>query len=359
MSPESPRDLPSPGDRGINAAWPIQTVGGRVLGVFSEDSARHDAHSVIHPFGDRRAESLYDAERVEVNEGMKTEKFRNIFANSDWKGKSTSGLDWGIYIGDAAEVLRSFPDEAVRCVVTSPPYFWLRNYGVDGQLGTENSVEDYVENLTRIMIEVRRILHRKGLLFLNLGDTYYSGKGESQGEDKKSTKRRFGIRAVDKSGGLGLGLSRKSLIGIPWRVAIELAANGWALRSSVIWHRENRLPEPVKDRPSRSYEYVFMFSKGRHYYFNKQPLIDQKVEEDMWTIAARPKKNGRLDTAPYPDLLVRRCLEIGCIPKGLVLDPFVGSGTTTRVALKMGFPGVGIDLNRTFCEYAADQLGLL
>lgn len=359
MPPELPRDLPSPCGRGINAAWPIQTVGGKVLGAFSGDSARHDERPVTHPSRDHRAEVIYDAKRDDVNEEMRTEKFRNIFANSDRKGKSASDVDWGIYIGDAAEVLRSFPDEAVRCVVTSPPYFWLRNYGVEGQLGTEDSVEDYVENLTRIMTEIRRILHRKGLLFLNLGDTYYSGKGESQGIDRKSAKRRFGIRAVDKSGGLGIGLSRKSLIGIPWRIAIELAANGWVLRSSIIWHRENRLPEPVQDRPSRSYEYVFMFSKDRRYYFNKQPLIDQKVEEDMWTIAARPKNNGGLDTAPYPDLLVRRCLEIGCIPQGLVLDPFLGGGTTIRVALEMGCPGVGIDLNPIFCEYAADQLSLV
>ena len=329
------------------------------MGVISEDSAGSDVRSAVHPSRDRRMEALHSADRDEMEEDMKGERFRSIFANSNWKGRSASGLDWGIYNGDATEVLRSFPDEIVRCVVTSPPYFWLRNYGVERQLGTEDSVEDYVGNLARIMNEVRRILHRKGLLFLNLGDTYYSGKGESQGIDRKSAKRRFGIRAVDKSGGLGIGLSRKSLIGIPWRVAVELAATGWVLRSSIIWHRENRLPEPVKDRPSRSYEYVFMFSKGRHYYFNKQPLIDQKVEEDMWTIAARPKSNGGLDTAPYPDSLVRRCLEIGCIPRGLVLDPFLGGGTTVRVALEMGYPGVGIELNSDFCSYAANQLGSL
>lgn len=281
--------------------------------------------------------------------------FRKIFANPKWKG-TYRDLNWGIYNGDALEVLRGFPERSVDCVVTSPPYFWLRNYGVEHQLGRENSVNEYVDKLTEVMNEVRRILCKEGLLFLNLGDTYYSGKGESQGVDRKSTKRRFGIRAVDKSGGLDIGLSRKSLIGIPWRVAISLATNGWVLRSSIIWHRENRLLEPVRDRPSRSYEYVFMFSKDRHYYFNKQPLIDQKVEEDMWTIAARPKHNGRLDTAPYPDLLVQRCLEIGCAPGGVVLDPFLGGGTTIRVALKMDHPGIGIDLNPNFCQSAADQL---
>jgi len=289
---------------------------------------------------------------VETPEEM---EFHPVFKHSKWGG-TAYGVNWGIYDGDAAEVLRHFPEQVVDCVVTSPPYFWLRDYGVQGQLGVEDTVEGYVDNVTSVMNEVRRILKKDGLLFLNLGDTYYSGKGESQGIDKKSTKRRFGIRAVDKSGGLGIGLSRKSLIGIPWRVAIKLATSGWVLRSSIIWHRESRLPEPVKDRPSRSYEYVFMFSRDRYYYFNKQPLIDQKVEEDMWTIAARPRNNDGLDTAPYPDLLVRRCLEIGCKPGGLVLDPFLGGGTTVRVASGLGHPAVGIDLNVDFCEYAAAQL---
>ena len=327
-------------------------MGDGAVDVFSEDPARHDRRSVIRISEDHGAKILRAANRSEMGE---EEKLRTILADSKWKG-ITFDLDWGIYNGDAFEVLRNFPDEAVHCVVTSPPYFWLRNYGVERQLGTEESVQEYVDNLTKIMKEVRRILHKEGLLFLNLGDTYYSGKGESQGIDRKSTKRRFGIRAVDKSGGLGIGLSRKSLIGIPWRVATSLATSGWALRSSIIWHRESRLPESVQDRPSRSYEYVFMFSKSRHYYFNKQPLIDQEVEEDMWTIAARPRNNGGLDTAPYPDLLVERCLEIGCIPGGVVLDPFLGGGTTIRVALRMGRPGVGIDLNPDFCTYAADQL---
>lgn len=281
-----------------------------------------------------------------------------MFARSGWSG-DIDGLAWAIHIGDCAEVLGKFPEQSVDCVVTSPPYFWLRDYGVENQLGVEETVQEYVDKLTNVMSKVHRVLSKRGLLFLNLGDTYYSGKGQSQGIDKKSTKRRFGLRAVDKSGGLGIGLSRKSLIGIPWRVAVSLLSNGWALRSSIIWHRENRLPEPVRDRPSRSYEYVFMFSKGRHYYFNKQPLIDQAVEEDMWTIAARPRNNGGLDTAPYPDLLVQRCLEVGCVPKGLVLDPFLGGGTTIRVALARGHPAVGIDLNRTFCEYAASQMQFL
>ncbi len=275
---------------------------------------------------------------------------------TEWHGETLNGLRWSIYQGDAGKVLSGIVEETVHCVVTSPPYYWLRDYGVEGQIGLEETVEGYVDAVSGVMDQVKRALRKDGVLFLNIGDTYYSGKGKSHGTDKKSNKRRFGLRAVDKSGGLGIGIQRKSLIGIPWRVAIEMCSRGWVLRSPIIWHRENCLPEPVADRPSRSYEYVFMFVKDRHYYFNKQPLIDQKVEEDMWTIAARPKITNGLDTAPYPDELVQRCLEIGCPPSGLVLDPFLGGGTTARVALNMGHSVIGVDLKREFCLYSINKL---
>lgn len=144
------------------------------------------------------------------------------------------------------------------------------------------------------------------------------------------------MRAVDKSGGLGIGLRSKTIIGIPWRVAIEMT-------------------ESVKDRPRRSYEYVFMFTKHRRYYFNRSVLQKEKVE-DMWTIAARPKPTNGIDTAPFPDELVQRCLDIGCPPDGAVLDPFAGSGTTLRVALQSGRSATGIDLNPEFCTYMVDIL---
>lgn len=278
---------------------------------------------------------------------------------TEWHGETIDGLQWSIYQGDAEKVLGCLEEESVHCVVTSPPYYWLRDYGVEGQIGLEETVEGYVAAISNVMDQVKRVLRKDGVLFLNIGDTYYSGKGKSHGTDKKSNKRRFGLRAVDKSGGLGIGIQRKSIIGIPWRVAIEMCSRGWVLRSPIIWHRENCLPEPVADRPSRSYEYVLMFAKDRHYYFNKQPLIDQKVEEDMWTIAARPKITNGLDTAPYPDELVQRCLEIGCPPKGVVLDPFLGGGTTARVALNMGHSVIGIDLKREFCLYSINKLRAL
>ena len=279
------------------------------------------------------------------------EPAKALFYKAKWLNESCA-----IFEGDALETLRHLPNGSVNCVVTSPPYFWLRDYGVDGQIGLEDTVQDYVKNVSDVFQEIYRVLMRDGLAFLNLGDTYYSGKGEPKGPDKKSSKRRFGLRAVDRSGGLGIGLQRKSLIGIPWRVGLNLMDSGWVLRSTIIWHRDNRLREYVRDRPSRSYEYIFMLARDRRYHFDSLPLIDMNVEQDVWTISARTK--GSIDTAPFPDELVKRCLQIGCKDKGVVLDPFMGSGTTVEAAIEEGHFGVGIDLNAEFCKHVAEQVGV-
>lgn len=256
-------------------------------------------------------------------------------------------------------VLRGLPSGHYNCVVTSPPYYWLRDYGVRGQIGHEESVSGYVNALASVMDEVYRVLRKDGVLFLNIGDTYYSGKGKSHGVDPKSAKRRFGLRAVDRSGGLGIGIRPKSIIGIPWRVAVEMCQRKWVLRSAIIWHRKHALTESVKDRPRRSYENIFMFSKDRNYFFNRAALRDVLVEEDVWSISARSKATNGIDTAPYPDELVERCLALGCPKQGLVLDPFAGGGTTLRVALATGRSATGIDLNPEFCEYMRDSLRTL
>lgn len=276
-----------------------------------------------------------------------------------WHGTTTKGTTWDVYQGDALKVLKTLPDNQFHCAVTSPPYFWLRDYNVIGQIGHEDSVVEYVKALAKVMDQVHRVLRKDGVLFLNLGDTYYSGKGKSHGTDPKSAKRRFGLRAVDKSGGLGIGLKPKSIIGIPWRVAIEMARRKWVLRSAIIWHRKNALTEAVIDRPRRSYENVFMFAKERSYFFNRKALKEVVVEEDVWTISARPKGTNGIDTAPYPDELVERCLALGCPEGGLVLDPFGGGGTTVRVAVTSGRSATGIDLNPQFCEHMVSQLRTL
>ena len=284
--------------------------------------------------------------------------FRYDPLSGDTTGFSKSGSFWTVSEGNAHDVLLKIPDDQFDCAITSPPYFWLRDYETEGQIGQENSVADYVEAIASVMDEVYRVLKLSGCLFLNIGETYYSGKGKSHGIDKKSGKRRFGLRAVDKSGGLGIGLKPKTLIGIPWRVALEMIGRGWVLRSTIIWHQKYSLPESVKDRPRRSYEYVFMFVKNRKYYFNRDAL-EKEGQQDMWTIVARPKSVNGLNTAPFPDEIVQRCLSIGCPPYGSVLDPFAGSGTTIRVAIQTGRSATGIELNPEFCKYMIKQLSKL
>ena len=269
---------------------------------------------------------------------------------------SNTPCPWSLYCGQASEALRLVDAASVDCVVTSLPYFWLRDYQVGGQIGQEGSVAGYVSAIATVMEEVFRVLKPSGTLFLNLGDTYYSGKGKSQGVDKKSSKRRFGLRAVDKSGGLGIGLKRKSVIGMPWRVATQMCQNDWVLRSPIIWHRAKSLPEHVQDRPARGYEFIFLFVKDRHYFFDKSKLPCDSGAEDVWSIPARPGLNGAKQTAPFPDELVEQCLAVGCPPGGVVLDPFCGSGTTMRVALREGHAAIGIELNEAFCEHIRSDL---
>lgn len=271
-------------------------------------------------------------------------------ARSAWEGKTRHGISWAVHQGDAREKVSTLPDEHFACVVTSPPYYWQRDYEVDGQLGKEPKIERYVDNIAGVLDEVRRVLRSDGLLFLNLGDTYYSAKGEPKGIDRKNGARRFGLRAVDAS---GLGVPRKTAIGIPWRVALEMISRGWTLRAPIIWRREGNLPEPTaKDRPWRTYEMLFMFSKSPRYHFAREALGG---EEDIWTISERPKGKG-VHSAAFPEKLVQKCLDVGCISGGRVLDPFAGSGTVLRVAVESGRPATGIDLSPRFCEHMANTL---
>lgn len=263
-------------------------------------------------------------------------------------------LDWQLFHGDCRVVLPDLPGRSVQTVVTSPPYFWQRDYGVDGQIGLEKSIAGYVQNLRDTFRGLWHVLRDDGTVFLNIGDTYYSAKGLPGGDDAKHRARRFGLRAVDAS---GLGLPRKSLIGIPWRVALALQADGWTLRSSIIWVRNTSIPEPTaKDRPWRKYEFVFLFSKSPRYVFDRDALGD---EEDVWVI--EPDRNSLArgtHYAPFPRALAARCIAAGCPVPGKVLDPFVGGGTTMSVALDMGRETIGIELNPEFCEMIKDQLSV-
>jgi site-specific DNA-methyltransferase (adenine-specific) len=271
-------------------------------------------------------------------------------------GKRAAGTSWTILNGDSKEVASLLAPSSINCVITSPPYYWQRDYEVCGQFGLEPTIDGYVENLCDTFAAIKPALNDDGVVFLNLGDTYYNAKGRPHGKDEKHRSRRLpGLRAVD---GPGLGLPRKSLIGIPWRVALAMQADGWTLRSTIIWVRKSAIPEPTsKDRPWRKYEHIFLFSKSPRYYFDRDGLDG---EEDVWFI--EPDRNSPArgtHYAPYPRQLVERCISAGCPDGGTVLDPFLGGGTTMYVADEMGRSSVGIELNPDFCALVADNMDKL
>jgi DNA modification methylase len=265
-----------------------------------------------------------------------------------------SEVPWVLINDDALVAMRSIPDGSIDCLVTSPPYYWQRDYGVDGQTGHEDTVEDYVESLAAVFREVLRALKPTGTAFVVLADTYYSGRGQPRGADPKQTWRgvsRAKYRAVDRP---GLGLGRKSLLGVPWRVSLALQADGWVLRSAVIWRKPKALAEPsVRDRPWTTTETVFILSKTPRYYFDRAGLEGQ---EDVWDIAAPNGIRRYRHAAPFPEALVNRCLAAGCPPGGVVLDPYAGSGTTLAVAAKRELPSIGIELNPHYCALAQQRM---
>lgn len=263
---------------------------------------------------------------------------------------------WSVYCDDSREILTSLPEESVDCVATSPPYYWQRDYGVEGQIGMEKNVQGFVDNIVEVFEGVRHVLAPTGTVFLNLGDTYYNAKGRPHGTDAKHKGRHLArqqLRAVD---GPGLGVPRKSLLGIPWRVALAMSAAGWTLRSEIIWVRRSAMPEPTaQDRPWRNHEHLFLFSKNVKYSFDRDGLDG---EEDVWEIEPDRRSASRGEHyAPYPEALVDRCLRAGCPDGGTVLDPFAGGGTTLAVAHRLGLNAIGVDLNRDFCEVIVRRVG--
>lgn len=251
-----------------------------------------------------------------------------------------------LLLGDCNSHLRAIPTDSVQMCVTSPPYFWARDYGVIGQLGHEPSVVEYVNAVADVFDEVKRVLSESGVLWLNLGDSYYSGNGQPTGSDPRSSSRNFmrtKLRPLDVS---GWSIPKKSLLGIPWLVAHELQRRGWTIRADVIWSRKTALSEPsAKDRPHRQHEYLFLLTKAKRYKFDRSQLVDESV----WTIPHERGVPGHC--APFPKELARRCVLTGSSPGDTVLDPFMGSGTTGVVAAEHGRRFIGIELNP---QYLAD-----
>lgn len=305
----------------------------------------------------------------------------------------------GILCADAAVGLKTLPPKSVQMCVTSPPYYGLRDYGADGQIGVEQSPEEYIARLTEVFAEVHRVLKDDGTLWLNIADSYAgSGKGpmtlavEANGKNKDLYDMKSRIYEVPKK---WKGVKQKDMIGIPWMLAFALREFGYYLRSDIIWHKTNCLPESVKDRPSKCYEHIFLLSKSPKYYFDykaiQEPIKDVTAERykrgrsdnskyygkgndllqninrphddysmfdqqyrrkrDVWEVSTNTYKMDE-HFAMFPEKLIEPCILAGSRAGDTVLDPFFGSGTTGAVAKRLGREYIGIEINPVFCKKA-------
>jgi site-specific DNA-methyltransferase (cytosine-N4-specific) len=283
----------------------------------------------------------------------------NAYVNGSmiWPLKCTEKVPVHIVAGDAREKLRSLPDETIHSCVTSPPYWGMRDYGYEGQIGAEETVVDYISNLVACFSEVRRVLRSDGTFWLNIGNTYTSGGRAWRDKDVKNQGRAMSYRPDTPK-----GLKPKDLIGVAWMLAMALQQEGWYLRSDIIWHKPNCQPESVKDRVTVAHEYLFMFSKSENYYFDqeaiKEPTADgkgRKNKRTIWNINTEPCMEAHF--AVFPRALVRPCILAGVPKGGIVLDPFFGSGTVGVVAIETGRRCVGIEVKADYVDIAKQRLG--
>ena len=253
--------------------------------------------------------------------------------------------------GDSNKVLAGLPSGAFQTCITSPPYWSLRNYGISGQIGLDETLEDYIANLVAVFEQVRRVLRDDGTMWLNIGDSYTSGGRTWRAPDKKNPARAMSVRPETPK-----GLKPKDLIGVPWRLAFALQAAGWYLRADCIWNKPNCQPESVKDRPTRCHEYVFLLSKQERYFYNNSALRgpNDRNLRTVWDINTQP--NRLTHEAMFPAGLVEPCLSLTSRPDDLILDPFLGSGTTGLVALNLGRRFVGVELNPDYVAIAEQRL---
>ena len=292
-----------------------------------------------------------------------------------------------ILFGDCKKTLCAFLPKSARMCVTSPPYYGLRNYGdEDNQIGQEESPEEYIQNLVEVFREVRKILTDDGTLWLNIGDSYYNYRpGKGQGLVKQTvsnTKQDLPDKCARRGNKLD-GLKEKDLIGIPWMLAFALRADGWYLRQDIIWHKPNPMPESVKDRCTKAHEYIFLLSKNRKYYYDHEAIKEKAVGErwggnkpinmnntkdttnqfsgltrprkmvydkrnkrSVWKVTNRPYKGAHF--AVFPSELITDCIKAGSQEGDIVLDPFMGSGTTAMVAKSLGRNYIGCELHEDY-----------
>ena len=282
--------------------------------------------------------------------------------------------------GNSLEVLKSLPDNSIDCCVTSPPYYALRDYGCDGQIGLEETPEKYIESLCDVFSEVRRVLTPEGTLWLNIGDSYNGNKvGNTEVVKNKKVSE-----SNDFHKKLWGGAKPKDLIGVPWMLAFALRSQGWYLRQDIIWQKPNPMPESVTDRCTKSHEYIFLLSKSQKYYFDHEAIQEKakypfdnrgergdsrrgtqmnsmsgqtgemRNKRDVWTVNTKPCKEAHFAT--YPFELIKPCILAGCPENGIVLDPFMGSGTTAIVARSLNRNYLGVELNPEYIKIAHKRL---
>lgn len=297
-----------------------------------------------------------------------------------------------IMVGDCVDSLKKLPDGMFQTCITSPPYFGLRDYGNDGQIGLEETPEDFVNALVKVFREVKRVLSDDGVLWVNLGDSYYNyrpGKGQALVKQSVSNTNQDLPETCARRGNKLAGLKEKDLIGIPWRVAFALQADGWYLRQDIIWSKPNPMPESVRDRCTKSHEYIFMLTKNKKYYFDneaiKEPTVtkdtikrdrettklnnvpgrtrmgglvkndyDMKNKRSVWTVTTKPYKGSHFATFPID--LIEPCILSSSKKGQWVLDPFLGSGTTAVAAERHGRMWMGCELNPDYAKLATDRI---
>jgi DNA modification methylase len=289
--------------------------------------------------------------------------------------------------GDCREVLKTLPDESVHCVVTSPPYFGLRDYGVDGQIGLEDQPDAFVDQLVKVFSEVRRVLRDDGTLWLNLGDSYAANRTYQVHNTKGASEHTY-----SKGSKVPAGLKPKDLVGIPWRVAFALQLDGWWLRQEIIWSKPNPMPESVTDRCTKAHEHIFLLAKSERYYFDAASIAEASVtpedtkagcnfggakcadtemsksnqpgkawvhsetrnKRSVWTVTTKPFADAHFAT--FPTDLIEPCILAGCPEGGTVLDPFGGAGTTGLVADRNKRNAILIELNPEYAEMARKRI---
>ena len=297
-----------------------------------------------------------------------------------------------ILFGDCRETLKEF-DEKARMCVTSPPYYGLRNYGdEENQIGLEQTPEEYVDEMVKVFQEVKNVLTDDGTCWVNLGDSYYNyrpGRGQGLAKQTVSNTRQDLPDVCPRRGNRIEGLKEKDLIGIPWMFAFAMRADGWYLRQDIIWHKPNPMPESVRDRCTKSHEYIFLFSKDRKYYYDNE-AIKEPVKQDwgtrdrtngkyhnpgtglqphsgltksytkrnkrsVWSVNKKPYKGAHFAT--YPPELIEPCIKAGSEEGDIILDPFMGSGTTAMVAKQLGRYYMGCELHEDYGDLIKKRVG--